>query len=86
MRPSRDLIILIALLLLVPALGLGLYLLVGRPDLPAEPLSDRTAELADYHALTAELEAACHAAQANHSAGSVAASCGATRTPSTSPS
>lgn len=50
--PARGLAI--ALLLLVPALGLGLYLLVGRPDLPAEPLSDRTAELADYHALTAE--------------------------------
>jgi cytochrome c-type biogenesis protein CcmH len=53
--PARRLAI--ALLLLVPTLGLGLYLLVGRPDLPAEPLSDRAAELADYHALTAEQSA-----------------------------
>ncbi len=51
--PARALAL--GLLLLVPALALGLYLAVGRPDLPAQPLEQRTAELANYHALTAEV-------------------------------
>ena len=51
--PARGLAL--ALLLLVPLLGLGLYLAVGAPELPARPLAGREAELADYRRLTAEV-------------------------------
>jgi len=51
--PARGLAL--GLLLLVPLLGLGLYLAVGAPDLPARPLAGREAELADYRRLTAEV-------------------------------
>lgn len=44
--PARRLAL--VLLVLLPLLGLGGYLLLGRPELPAQPLAGREAELADY--------------------------------------
>jgi len=51
--PARGLAL--ALLLLVPGLALGLYLALGQPQLPARPLAERTAELAEWRALTDEI-------------------------------
>ncbi len=51
--PARVLALI--LLLLLPVLGLGGYLLLGRPDLPAQPLAGRDAELADYRRYAEEV-------------------------------
>lgn len=43
-RPSRHLVAQAFVLVLIPAIGLGLYLALGRPDLPAQPLAARLAQ------------------------------------------
>lgn len=54
----------LALLVLLPASALALYLSLGQPELPAQPLSSRGEELAQAAALKAELSAAAAAVQA----------------------
>ncbi len=64
--PSRGTAL--ALLLLLPGAALGLYLWLGQPELPGQPLAARTAELGERSALEQEagrLSAALRADQGN---------------------
>ena len=54
-RPASGLAI--GLLLALPAAALGLYLWLGAPELPAQPLSGRVAALSDREAMERELQA-----------------------------
>lgn len=61
-RPAQGLAV--ALLVLLPAAALGLYLGLGAPELPARPLAERAADLTDRQSIEAELaslSAALHA-------------------------
>jgi cytochrome c-type biogenesis protein CcmH len=62
--PPRRAIAL-ALLLLLPASALALYLWLGQPELPAQPLSGRGEEIARATALKAEITAAAAAVKAD---------------------
>lgn len=42
--PSRHILAQVLVIVLVPALGLGLYLSLGSPDLPSQPLAERLAQ------------------------------------------
>lgn len=55
----------VALLALLPAAALGLYLGVGAPELPGRPLSGRGEELAKAEVLAAELREASAAVKAD---------------------
>ena len=55
----------VALLTVLPGAALALYLWLGQPELPAQPLAARSEELARAQALKAELAAAAAAVQAD---------------------
>ncbi|MDJ0387644.1 c-type cytochrome biogenesis protein CcmI [Roseomonas sp. E05] len=54
-RTTRGAALLAASLFLIPAIGLGIYLRGGHPDIPAAPFRERAAEAARDEALLAQL-------------------------------